>query len=136
MALKIDLRPNERIIIANVSIRNGDRRAKLTIETQAKFLRERDMLPASEASTACEHLYVLLQMIYFLDNNSDLENSFVSISNEIMNASPSTKPYIADIYSSVESGEYYAALKGGQKLLQYEQAILARLPSNDGLKNV
>lgn len=132
MALKIDLRPNERIIIANVSIRNGDRRAKLTVETQAKFLRERDMLPASEASTACEHLYIILQMIYFLDNNDDLENKFVALSNEIMNASASMKPYISDIYNSITSEEYYAALKGGQKLLQYEKELLARLPLIDG----
>ena len=52
MALNVDLAPHKRIIIANVSVRNGDRRARLTFETEAKFLREKDMLPASEASTA------------------------------------------------------------------------------------
>ena len=80
MALSVDLAPYERIIIANVSVRNGDRRARLTFETEAKFLREKDMLPASEASTACEHLYVLLQMIYFLDLNTDLDQKFINVS--------------------------------------------------------
>ena len=37
------------------------------------------MLPASEALTACEHLYVLLQMIYFLGLNSDFDQKFVAI---------------------------------------------------------
>jgi flagellar protein FlbT len=127
MALNVDLKPNERIIIANVSVRNGDRRARLIFETEAKFLREKDMLAASEAKTACEHLYVLLQVIYFLGNNSDLENKFVIASNEIMAASPSMTPYIADIYDKFTAGDLYASLKSGQKLMQYEKELLGRL---------
>jgi flagellar protein FlbT len=127
MALNIDLKPNERIIIANVSVRNGDRRTRLTFETEAKFLREKDMLPASEAKTACEHLYVLLQIIYFIENSSDLEDKFVNLSNEIMAASPSMTPYIAEIYGKFTAGEYYASLKAGQKLMKYEKELLGRL---------
>jgi flagellar protein FlbT len=127
MALNVDLKPNERIIIANVSVRNGDRRARLIFETEAKFLREKDILAASEAKTACEHLYVLLQVIYFIGNNSDLENKFVAASNEIMAASPSMTPYIADIYGRFTAGEFYASLKAGQKLMQYEEELLGRL---------
>lgn len=127
MALNIDLKPNERIIIANVSVRNGDRRARLIFETEAKFLREKDMLPASEASTACEHLYVILQVIYFTDSNAELEDKFVSLSNEIMKASPSTSSYIAEIYTHFTCGEYYAALKVGQKLMRYEKELHERL---------
>jgi flagellar protein FlbT len=127
MALNIDLKPNERIIIANVSVRNGDRRTRLTFETEAKFLREKDMLPASEAKTACERLYILLQIIYFLESSTDLEEKFVAASNEIMSASPSMTPYIADIYSKFTAGEYYASLKAGQKLMKYEKELLGRL---------
>lgn len=123
MALNVDLAPHERIIIANVSVRNGDRRARLTFETEAKFLREKDMLPASEASTACEHLYVLLQLIYFLDLNSDLDQKFVERSKEIMDAVPSMSPFIAEIYASLTDGRYYLALKGGKKLMAYEREL-------------
>ncbi|WP_082503866.1 flagellar biosynthesis repressor FlbT [Methylobacterium sp. Leaf117] len=129
MALNIDLKPHERIIIANVSVRNGDRRARLIFETEAKFLREKDMLPASKASTACEHLYIILQVIYFTDNNVELEEKFVSLSNEIMKASPSTSSYIAEIYTQFTSGEYYTALKAGQKLMRYEKELHERLAS-------
>lgn len=127
MALNVDLKPNERIIIANVSVRNGDRRARLIFETEAKFLREKDMLAASEAKTACERLYILLQVIYFVGNNSDLEEKFVAASNEIMAASPSMTPYIADIYEKFTAEEFYASLKSGQKLMQYEKELLDRL---------
>jgi len=129
MALNVDLKPNERIIIANVSVRNGDRRARLIFETEAKFLREKDMLAASDAKTACEHLYVLLQVIYFLGNSLDLEDKFVTAANEIMAASPSMTSYIANIYGKLTAGEFYASLKAGQKLMQYERELLGRLES-------
>ena len=129
MALNVDLKPNERIIIANVSVRNGDRRARLIFETEAKFLREKDMLPASEASTACEHLYVILQMIYFTNNGAELEDKFIALSNDIMKASPSMSPYIAGIYTQFKSGEYYTALKSGQKLIRYEKELHERIAS-------
>lgn len=127
MALNIDLKPNERIIIANVSVRNGDRRARLIFETEAKFLREKDMLPASEALTAGEHLYVLLQLIYFLDLNSDLDQKFVDLSKEIMDAVPSMAPFIAEIYANLTDGNYYLALKEGKKLIAYERELHSRL---------
>lgn len=127
MALNVDLAPHERIIIANVSVRNGDRRARLTFETEAKFLREKDMLPASEASTACEHLYVLLQMIYFLDLNSDLDQKFIDLSKYIMDAAPSMAPFIAEIYKNLLDGKYYLALKEGKKLMKYEKELHSRL---------
>lgn len=127
MALNVDLAPYERIIIANVSVRNGDRRARLTFETEAKFLREKDMLPASEAVTACEHLYVLLQMIYFLDLNSDLDQKFVDLSTDIMGAAPSMAPFIAEIYKNLTDGKYYPALKEGKKLIRYEKELHDRL---------
>ena len=129
MALNVDLKPNERIIIANVSVRNGDRRARLIFETEAKFLREKDMLPASEASTACEHLYVILQMIYFTNNGTELENKFIALSNDIMKASPSMASYIAEVYTQFKSGEYYEALKSGQKLIRYEKELHERIAS-------
>jgi flagellar protein FlbT len=131
MALNVDLAPHERIIIANVSVRNGDRRARLTFETEAKFLREKDMLPASEASTACEHLYVLLQMIYFLDLKSDLEQKFIEVSKDIMDAAPSMAPFIAEIYKNLTDGKFYLALKEGKKLMKYEKELHSLLTSEN-----
>jgi flagellar protein FlbT len=125
MALRVDLKPNERIIVGGVSIRNGERRAALTFETQAKFLREKDILTESEANTSCERLYVLLEAIYLTDNPSELENEFVIQANVLMAAAPSMTPYIADIFDKFSRGEYYASLKSGQNLIKYERQLLA-----------
>ncbi len=40
MALRIELKPQERLIINGALIRNGDRRSTFVIENQCKFLRE------------------------------------------------------------------------------------------------
>lgn len=129
MALNVDLAPHEHIIIANVSVRNGDRRTRLIFETEAKFLREKDMLPASEAVTACEHLYILLQMIYFLDLTSELDQKFIDLSREIMDAAPSMSQFIAEIYKNLTDGKYYTAIKEGKKLMKYEKELFERLNS-------
>jgi flagellar protein FlbT len=134
MALRVDLKPNERIIVGGVSIRNGDRRAALTFETQAKFLREKDILTESEANTSCEHLYVLLEAIYLTDNPSELENEFVIQANVLMAAAPSMAPYIADIFSKFSRGEYYASLKSGQELIKYEKQLLELLSTEAALE--
>lgn len=127
MALKIDLKPNERLIINGVSIRNGDRRASLTFETKAKFLREKDIITESEAVTSCEQLYVLLEAIYLTDNPSELENEFIIQANVLMAAAPSMTPYLATIFDKFSNGEYYAALKTGQDLIRYEKNLLDRI---------
>lgn len=131
MALNVDLAPHERIIIANVSVRNGEKRARLIFETEAKFLREKDILPASEASTACEHLYVILQLVYFLELKSDLDQEFVRLSKEIMEAVPSMAPFIASIYQKLTDEKYYLALKEGKKLLAYEKELNIRLNTDN-----
>ncbi|SEP07634.1 flagellar protein FlbT [Methylobacterium sp. ap11] len=123
MALRIDLKPHERLIIGDVSIRNGGRRASLTFETKAKFLREKDILTESQARTACEKLYVILQAIYLTDKDLLIENEFVQHANEIMTSVPSMGLYIADIHKKIEDGDYYLALKAGQELINYEKYL-------------
>lgn len=136
MALRVDLKPNERIIVGGVSIRNGDRRAALTFETQAKFLREKDILTESEAATSCERLYVLLEAIYLTDNPCELENEFVIQANLLMSAAPSMTSFLADIFDKFSSGEYYASLKVGQELIKYEKQLLKLLKTGpDTSKN-
>ncbi|AWB25894.1 hypothetical protein DA075_35385 (plasmid) [Methylobacterium currus] len=89
MALRIDLKPHERVIVGNVSIRNVDRRASLTFETKTEFLREKDILAENQARTVCERLYVTLQAVYITDNYIEVENAFISSTTETIKAAPS-----------------------------------------------
>ena len=51
MPLRIELKPNERLIINGALIRNGDRRSVFMIENQCKFLRESEIIFEAEADT-------------------------------------------------------------------------------------
>ena len=125
MPLRIELAPNERLIIGEASIRNGPRRAEFIIETKSKVLRERDIITESEADTPCKRLYVTLEAAYLSANPTEAEAQFMAQANEIMAAAPSTKPLIAEVFESMLNGDYYKALKRARKLLAYEQRLLA-----------
>ena len=52
MALKVELRPHERIIVGNCVITNTDQRARLLIDGEnVPILRERDILTPETADT-------------------------------------------------------------------------------------
>jgi flagellar protein FlbT len=126
MALHIELAPHERIIIGEAAIRNGSRRTKLTIETRAKVLRERDVIFESEADTPCKRLYLTLEEAYLATDPTEAENRFIAQANEVMAAVPSTGPYIARIYMKMNrtDGGYFHALKEAQALVAYEAELL------------
>ena len=44
MALKVELKPGERLIVGSVVITNSDQRARLFIDGKAPILREKDIL--------------------------------------------------------------------------------------------
>lgn len=134
MPLKIELKPFERLLIGGAAIRNGSRRSSFVIETMTKFLRESDIITESEADTACKRLYLTLTVLYLSEDGAEVENLFVAQANELLQAVPSTAPYLRDIHEHVASRDYYRALKRGKDLIQYETSLAERLanpPSTD-----
>ena len=126
MPLRIELKPHERVIIGETSIRNGPRRSEFIIETQSKVLRERDIITESEADTPCKRLYVALEAAYLSPDPTLQEARFMSLANDILKAAPSTAMPIADVFESVVAGDYYRALKRARALLAVEAEILKR----------
>ena len=132
MALRIELKPQERLIINGALIRNGDRRSTFVIENQCKFLRESEILTESEADTAAKRLCVTLQFIYLADNPPEAEDLFVRQATEIMKASPSMAPYILAIQDELSARQYHRAIKRGRELIAYERQLLDHLAASPG----
>ncbi|WP_411903436.1 flagellar biosynthesis repressor FlbT [Methylorubrum thiocyanatum] len=130
MALRIELKPQERLIINGALIRNGDRRSTFVIENQCKFLRESEILTESEADTAAKRLCVTLQFIYLADNPPEAEDLFVRQATEIMKASPSMGPYILAIQDELSARQYHRAIKRGRELIAYERQLLDHLAAH------
>ncbi len=130
MALRIELKPQERLIINGALIRNGDRRSTFVIENQCKFLRESEIITESEADTAAKRLCVTLQFIYLADNPPEAEDLFVRQATEIMKALPSMGPYILAIQDELLEQQYHRAIKRGRELIAYERHLLDHLDRN------
>lgn len=122
MPLRIELAPNERVIIGAVSLRNGTRRAEFVVETQTAVLRERDIITEREADTPAKQIYLTLEMAYLSDDPVPAETIFMEQANEMMRARPSVAPIIADIFRCLLKGDYYRALKRAKRLIEAEGA--------------
>lgn len=124
MPLKIELKPFERMIIGNASIRNGPRRSSFLIETQCKFLRESEIIHEAEADTPAKNICLTLQVIYLSEDPTDAASLFFAQATDLMKAVPSTAPYLLAIQQALEERNYYNAIKKGRALVAYERTLL------------
>ena len=69
MALKITLKPHERMIIGGAVVTNGDSRTQLVIENKVPLLREKDILSEREVKTPARRIYFVIQLMYVDEEN-------------------------------------------------------------------
>ena len=69
MALKLTLKPGEKLVINGAVIENGDRRAVLVVKNRASILREKDIMQPAQADTPMRRIYFAVMMLY-LDEGS------------------------------------------------------------------
>ena len=64
MALKLELKPNERVILGDCVVTNTDKRTRLVIEGAVPILREKDIMTAGLADTPAKRIYLAVQRMY------------------------------------------------------------------------
>jgi flagellar protein FlbT len=124
MALKIELKPRERIIIGDSVITNDDQRTRLLVEGEAPILREKDILTVEQADTPCKKIYLMVQLMYLARDPTRHHRLYFDLVTEVLAAAPSTRPYFDQINNSLLTGQYYKALKDTRRLIEYEQELL------------
>ena len=125
MALVLDLKPGERVIIGETLITNDRQRARLHIEGDAPILREKDILRAEDADTPCKNLYLTLQLMYVDRDPARFHDAYFEVVRKIQDAAPSTAPILLDINQNIIDGSYYKALKNAKRLIKYEAELIA-----------
>lgn len=126
MALKLNLKPEERVIIGGAVIRNGNRHTELYIENTVPLLREKDILPEDAADTPARRIYFAVQLMYIdVENRPAHIEYFFNLAHDLMDAAPSTKSYILDICEQVTVSRFYQALKIARTLIDYEKERIA-----------
>lgn len=124
MALKVELKPNERIIIGNSVIRNGEQRTRFFIEGEAPILREKDILTPATANTPGKKVYLAVQLMYLQGDLSSHNEIYFPLVRDFLTAAPSAMPLIAEINNRILSGDLYKALRSAKKLVAYEQDLM------------
>src|SRR5690554_4460871 len=129
MALKVELRPGEKLLVGNCVITNSDQRTRLFIEGQAPILREKDILSPGTADTPAKAVYLAIQIMYVEGDVEKLTKSYFELINEMVRAAPSTLAYVDAINNEILTGDLYKALRAAKKLIAYEGELLANAAS-------
>jgi len=124
MALKVELKPRERIIIGQVVIRNDEQRTRFFIEGDAPILREKDILTAASADSPAKKIYLAIQLMYLEGDPTHEHEVFFQLVRDFLAAAPSALEHVHEINNRILSGDLYKALKAARKLIAYEADLI------------
>jgi len=127
MALKISLKPGERFVVNGAVIANGERRSTFVISNKVSILRERDIMTEGEVTTPARRVYWPIMLSYLdADHAHQYYQSFVEAMNDFMAAIENQHIKLLCVQTSLDMmhHEYYRALTGCRKLIDYETKIL------------
>lgn len=125
MALVIDLKPGEKILIGNAVITNDSQRTRLHISGDAAIMREKDVMQETEANSPCKKVYFLIQCMYLARNPREYHKKYFELVQEIQHASPSCAFFFMKINEFIIEGLYYRAMKLAKDLIKHEQELIA-----------
>ena len=125
MALKISLKPGEKIMISGAVVTNGNTRSNLSIENKVAILREKDIMKEAKADTPCRKIYFVIQLMYIDEGNVvEYHKTYWELVRDVVAAAPSTLDLVDPISRHILNGEYYKALKLTRKLMDYEEEVV------------
>ena len=129
MALKITLKPNERIIIGGAVVTNTTKKGcTLTIENDVPVLRRKDIMSVREADSPYRRLYFAIQLMYIDEANASIyHGSYWKIVMELIAAAPTLIGFIDRINENIISGKYYQALKLTAELMNDEKESIGHV---------
>ena len=135
MALKVELKPHERIIVGSCVITNTDQRAKLLIEGErVPILREKDILTPATADTPAKLIYLAVQLMYLSPDPRAHHPTYFSLVRDVVSATPSAWPIIEAINNHILSGDLYRALKEAKGLIELETGLLQHVRRTDAAR--
>jgi flagellar protein FlbT len=123
VALKIELKPNERVILGDCIVTNTNQRTRLVIQGTVPILREKDIMTPGRADSLAKRLYLVVQCMYTSKRPQEHDATYFRLVREILKSAPSTRPYIDSINNRILTGELYKALKETRKLIAHEEEL-------------
>ncbi|MGV8833085.1 MAG: flagellar biosynthesis repressor FlbT [Devosia sp.] len=129
MALKVELKPGEKLLVGNCIITNSDQRTRLFIDGKSPILREKDILTTAKANSPAKRIYLAVQLMYIDDDIGATQETYFGLINEFLAAVPSAGEIVNEINNEILTGALYKALKAANRLIEYEQDLLKHAPT-------
>jgi flagellar protein FlbT len=132
MALKITLKPNEKMIIGGAVVTNGNaKNTNLIIENNVPVLRRKDILSEKDVTSPCGRLYFIVQLMYIDEENlAAYQQTYWKLVRNLLDADPKLTGHIDQMNEQIVGGNYYRALKLASQLISYEQEVLQHAHAN------
>src|SRR5260221_13563229 len=124
MALRVVLKPFERIIIGQSVITNSETRTTFLIDGEAPILREKDILTAETANTPVKRLYLCTQLMYLENDIPKYQDLYMGFVKDLLEAVPSFRPSIETASKLILNGSIYGSLKEIRNLIKREEELL------------
>jgi flagellar protein FlbT len=134
MALKVELKAGERILIGETIVTNHHQRTHLLIEGSAPIVREKDIMTAKQADTPAKRIYLSVLLMYTTREPRAQYDIYFALVRDIVTAAPSTRAFTDNINNLILTGDMYKALKEARKLVDYERKLLAHASRDTGVR--
>lgn len=116
------------MIIGGAVITNGGQKCNFMVENKVPILREKDILSAEDADSPARRIYFAIQLMYIDGNNlKSHHKQYWGLVKDFLEAAPSALGIIDQISEAILEANYYKALKNCQKLIAYEEEVIARV---------
>ena len=122
MALKIELKRDERVMLGDCVVTNRGQRTRLVIEGKVPILREKDIMSPEQADSPAKRIYLAVQFMY-TSKSRRTTTRLSSAGPRDAQSAPSARPFIDSINNRILTGELYKALKETRKLIAYEKEL-------------
>ena len=124
MALRLTLKPNERIIVNGTLIRNGNRSGEIIVETHCRMLRESEIIHEEEVDTPCKQLWMTMQVLHLAEDPTEAQILLFSQATDLIKMMPSAAPYIVAMSQAIEEQHTHKAIKEVKRLVQHERELM------------
>lgn len=131
MALKLTLKPQERIILGGAVVRNaGLKPSSLLLENKIPLLRESRILAEKDANTPAKRLYFSIQLMYVTPSNAgETKPIYVALLQDLAREAPSMSTVLNKVSEAVLGGDYYEALRHAWVAIERERELIENAKS-------
>jgi flagellar protein FlbT len=77
------------------------------------------------ADSPAKRVYLAVQLMYTAKDQRAHHEFYFSLVRDVVQAAPSTWPYVESINNHILTGEMYKALKDAKRLIAYEQELFS-----------